>query len=140
MTIMRECAATTAKFRRMQLKAAVACIAMLLTMLAPPVLLTWLFWSLLNARTIWGLYLASEVAFAAYYWLVIIPELNRMPEQHSPAEHEPEAVVQSFLSHLDGIDDFPHFLSSWFLDAPVESIKEDNAKELLAYALWYKTL
>eukprot|EP00775_Hariotina_reticulata_P006009 gene6009-6246_t len=41
---------------------------------------------------------------------------------------------------MEHVEDFSHYLSAWFLDAPVESIKLDNVKEMYAYAIWYKTL
>jgi len=82
----------------------------------------------------------AETVFFAYYWLVLLRDFNKLPEQHAPAELEPDAVVRSFLQHMEHVEDFSHYLSAWFLDAPMESIKLDNVKEMYAYAIWYKTL
>lgn len=84
--------------------------------------------------------LSCEACFAIYYFYVIVKEFNKVPEQHAPPGYQPDEVVEQFLAHVSRVQDIQHFLSSWFLDAPFESIRLGNLKELYAYALWYKTM
>jgi hypothetical protein len=84
--------------------------------------------------------LAAEAFFAVYYFFVIEKQLNAIPDQHDPpADYNPQQLVASFLQHMARVDDIRGYLSQWFLDAPYESIRHDNVKELVAFALFFKT-
>ncbi|KAF6264039.1 hypothetical protein COO60DRAFT_1698505 [Scenedesmus sp. NREL 46B-D3] len=84
--------------------------------------------------------LAAEACFALYYFFVITKQLNAIPDQHNPpADYDPQQLVASFLKHMARVDDIQGYLSQWFLDAPYDSIRHDNVKELVAFALFFKT-
>jgi hypothetical protein len=84
--------------------------------------------------------LAAEACFALYYFLVIAKQLNAMPDQHDPpADYDPQQLVASFLLHMARVDDIQGYLSQWFLDAPFKTIRHDNVKELMAFAIFFKT-
>jgi hypothetical protein len=84
--------------------------------------------------------LAAEAGFAVYYFCVIAKQLNAIPNQHDPpADYNPQQLVASFLQHMARVDDIKGYLSQWFLDAPFEYIRHDNVKELVAFAIFFKT-
>lgn len=84
--------------------------------------------------------LAAEACFALYYFFIIAKQLDAMPEQHDPpADYNPQQLVASFLLHMARVDDMQGYLSQWFLDAPYELIRHDNVKELVAFAIFFKT-
>ncbi|WIA42305.1 hypothetical protein OEZ86_008319 [Tetradesmus obliquus] len=84
--------------------------------------------------------LAAEACFALYYFFIIAKQLDAMPEQHDPpADYNPQQLVASFLRHMARVDDIQGYLSQWFLDAPYELIRHDNVKELVAFAIFFKT-
>lgn len=108
--------------------------------LVPLIGLLWAFWSHTTKVLLVSTILTCEACFALYYFYVIVRECGRIPHQHVPAGHQPDEVVKQFLAHLSRVQDIKHFLSAWFLDAPFDSIRLENVKELCAYALWYKTM
>ncbi|WIA21867.1 hypothetical protein OEZ85_004243 [Tetradesmus obliquus] len=84
--------------------------------------------------------LAAEACFALYYFFIIAKQLDAMPEQHDPpADYNPQQLVASFLRHMARVDDIQGYLSQWFLDAPYDLIRHDNVKELVAFAIFFKT-
>lgn len=122
------------------LKAALAALSITVAILGPLICLLWVFWSQKLIIFLLGGFLSCEACFAVYYFYVIVKEFNKVPEQHAPADYEPDAVVKQFLAHIARVQDIKHYLSTWFLDVPFESIRLDNVRELCAYALWYKTM
>lgn len=121
-------------------KATLAAIGVCAVLLVPLIGLIWAFWSQRLQVLLASIILTCEACFALYYFYVIVKACNHVPEQHAPAGYQPDEVVRQFTTHLSRVQDIKHFLSAWFLDAPFDSIKLDNVKELCAYALWYKTL
>ena len=80
-----------------------------------------------------------SIAEAIFYVLVYIPKyrLFQRPAKHLPIQPKEERQ-KLFQKCCDNINDPEAYLSKWFLNAPLSSIRRDNVKEFFCWALFNK--
>lgn len=83
---------------------------------------------------------AAEALFAAYYWLLKVPQLNAQPPVHAPRTDDPDRNTAEFLKAArTTVTDVHAFLRQWCMGGTMDTIWRDDALELMSYAFWYKT-
>lgn len=117
----------------MILRASVAVAACVAALLA-------LYLSVLSCRYLyWGIAVA-ESAFFVYYHCAHVPYFTKLAHRQGPPEHDATFIKQRLMEQLMRVDDHMACMESWFLEAAPGEVKNDNLKELFAYAIWYKSL
>lgn len=89
---------------RTQLKAAAACVllvAVLLVPLAGALYAAWLY----CAKLLIAAVVTAELGFAVYYCCVLVRDFNRQPELHEPDNYDAQSVIDSFLRHIERVED-----------------------------------
>ena len=77
------------------------------------------------------------IAEVAFYILVYLPKSHLLQQ---PARHPPVASREErrklFYRGLDSLADPEYYLSKWFNDAPLETIRRENVKEFYCWAFF----
>lgn len=89
----------------------------------------------------WWLFAAAESVFLAHYFLSLLPHhsATHSARRQRPDEHDAHYVKERLLQQLFRVDDIMAVMQCWFLE-PGAEVKEGNVRELMAYAIWYRSL
>eukprot|EP00850_Spirogloea_muscicola_P000738 SM000003S10983 [mRNA] locus=s3:146227:149981:+ [translate_table: standard] len=125
-------AASPGAWRRLQLTCLIyvapALLAGSLALLLPRSALLW-------ALAAWA---AAEVAFAAYHHRLTRRVSDALIANPTPANEDVVLLLDRILL-LNHHVDVRHFISGWFMGAPVEHIKRDNLREFVAFSFFHRS-